>query len=111
MPPKGFATTQFDMITAEDIGLYKFDILGQRGLAKIKDCLAIVKDNHPEAADIDIHDIPRFKDDERIKQLLRSGTAIGCFYVESPAMRMLLSTCKTLCNYVKHKAADVACLR
>jgi len=27
MPPKGFRTTQFDMVTAEDIGLYKFDIL------------------------------------------------------------------------------------
>ena len=37
LPPKGFPTTQFDMITAEDIGLYKFDILGQRGLAKIRD--------------------------------------------------------------------------
>ncbi|MDX1477829.1 MAG: DNA polymerase III subunit alpha [Saprospiraceae bacterium] len=94
LPPKGFATTQFDMITAEDIGLYKFDILGQRGLAKIKDCLAIIQDNHPEQEPVDIHDIPRFKDDERIKELLRSGTAIGCFYVESPAMRMLLKKLK-----------------
>jgi DNA polymerase III alpha subunit len=37
MPPKGFPTTQFDMVVAEDIGLYKFDILSQRGLGKIKD--------------------------------------------------------------------------
>src|SRR5690606_34539463 len=37
MPPKGFATTQFDMVVAEDIGLYKFDILSQRGLGKIAD--------------------------------------------------------------------------
>lgn len=36
MPPKGFATVQFDMIIAEDIGIFKFDILGQRGLAKNK---------------------------------------------------------------------------
>lgn len=90
LPPKGFATTQFDMITAEDIGLYKFDILGQRGLAKIKDCLALVKENHPNDPEIDIHDIPRFKEDPKIKQQLREGKAIGCFYVESPAMRMLL---------------------
>ena len=90
MPPKGFPTTQFDMVVAEDIGLYKFDILGQRGLGKIKDCLQIIHENRPEVPSIDIHDIPRFKNDERIKSLLREGKAIGCFYVESPAMRMLL---------------------
>lgn len=90
MPPKGFPTTQFDMVVAEDIGLYKFDILSQRGLGKIKDAVQIVRYNHPEAPPIDIHDIKRFKEDERIKFLLRNAKAIGCFYVESPAMRMLL---------------------
>jgi len=90
MPAKGFATTQFDMVVAEDIGLYKFDILSQRGLGKIKDAVGIVKYNHPQKKPIDIHDIKRFKKDERIKHLLRNAKAIGCFYVESPAMRMLL---------------------
>lgn len=90
MPPKGFATTQFDMVVAEDIGLYKFDILSQRGLGKIKDTVNIVKYNHPNKTSIDIHDIKGFKKDERIKDLLRNAKAIGCFYVESPAMRMLL---------------------
>lgn len=90
LPPKGFATTQFDMVVAEDIGLYKFDILSQRGLGKIKDAVEIVKYNHPEKDLIDIHDIKRFKQDEKIKNLLRQAKAIGCFYVESPAMRMLL---------------------
>jgi DNA polymerase-3 subunit alpha len=90
MPPKGFPTTQFDMVVAEDIGLYKFDILSQRGLGKIKDAVEIVAYNHPEQPTIDIHDIKRFKQDERIKYLLRNAKAIGCFYVESPAMRMLL---------------------
>ena len=90
MPPKGFATTQFDMVVAEDIGLYKFDILSQRGLGKIKEAVEIVRYNHPEKPPIDIHDIKRFKKDERIKDLLRNAKAIGCFYVESPAMRMLL---------------------
>jgi len=90
MPPKGFATTQFDMVTAEDIGLHKFDILSQRGLGKIKEATEIVAYNHPEASPIDIHDIKRFKQDPKIKYLLREAKAIGCFYVESPAMRMLL---------------------
>lgn len=90
MPPKGFATTQFDMVRAEDIGLYKFDILSQRGLGKIKEAVEIIDHNYTEQAPIDIHDIKRFKQDERIKYLLKNAKAIGCFYVESPAMRMLL---------------------
>ena len=90
VPPKGFPTTQFDMIVAEDAGLYKFDILSQRGLGKIKDSLKIIKQNKPDKPDIDIHDIKRFKKDEKVKHLLRNAQAIGCFYVESPAMRMLL---------------------
>ncbi|MDT7831278.1 DNA polymerase III subunit alpha [Flavobacteriaceae bacterium S356] len=91
MPPKGFPTTQFDMVVAEDIGLYKFDILSQRGLGKIKDTVAIVQKNHPDKPPIDIHDIQRFKQDKRIRYLLKHAKAIGCFYVESPAMRMLLT--------------------
>ncbi|MEN8885868.1 MAG: DNA polymerase III subunit alpha, partial [Winogradskyella sp.] len=90
MPPKGFATTQFDMVTAEDIGLHKFDILSQRGLGKIKEAVEIVDANYNKQPPIDIHDIKRFKQDKRIKDLLRNAKAIGCFYVESPAMRMLL---------------------
>lgn len=90
MPPKGFPTVMFDMVTAEEIGLYKFDILSQRGLGKIREAVTIVGYNHPEQPPIDIHDIKRFKQDLKIKELLKSASAIGCFYVESPAMRMLL---------------------
>lgn len=90
MPPKGFNTTQFDMVVAEDVGLYKFDILSQRGLAKIKETIDVVRYNQPEVGTLDIHDIKGFKEDPKIKYLLKNAKAIGCFYVESPAMRMLL---------------------
>jgi len=90
LPPKGFTTTMFDMLIAEDIGLFKFDILSQRGLGKIKEAVSIVKYNQPSLRAIDIHDIKAFKEDKRIKYLLKNAKAIGCFYVESPAMRMLL---------------------
>ena len=90
MPPKGYPTIQFDMHIAEDVGLYKFDILSQRGLGKIKDAIEIIERTRPEDPVIDIHDMKRFKKDERIKVMLREAKAIGCFYVESPAMRMLL---------------------
>ena len=90
LPPKGFSTTMFDMVVAEDIGLYKFDILSQRGLGKIKEAVEIVHYNKPDESPIDIHDIKRFKEDKKIKHILKNAKAIGCFYVESPAMRMLL---------------------
>ena len=90
MPPKGYPTIQFDMHIAEDVGLYKFDILSQRGLGKIKDALELIRVMRPDEPEIDIHDMRRFKEDERIKSMLRNAEAIGCFYVESPAMRMLL---------------------
>lgn len=105
MPPKGFPTVQFDMIVAEDIGLYKFDILGQRGLGKIKDALLVIAQNQPDAMDFDIHDIKRFKQDEAIRELLRNGDAIGCFYVESPAMRMLMKKLR-VDNYLGLVAAS-----
>lgn len=87
-PPKGYPTTQFSMLEAEDIGLYKLDILSQRGLGHIKDTVDIVKRNR--GIDLDIHAISAFKKDEKIKELIRTGRCMGCFYVESPAMRMLL---------------------
>jgi len=90
LPPKGFPVTQYDMIIAEDVGLFKFDILAQRGLGKIKDTLAIVKHNQPEKANFDIHDVRRFYEDPQINKMVRTAQCMGCFYVESPAMRMLL---------------------
>ncbi|MBT3383922.1 MAG: DNA polymerase III subunit alpha [Prolixibacteraceae bacterium] len=90
--PKGFPTTHFDMQVSADIGLYKFDILSQRGLGKIKDTLEIVRKNRNKK--IDINNIKSFKDDPRVKNLLKTGKAIACFYVESPAMRMLLTKLK-----------------
>jgi len=95
LPPKGFPTVQFDMIIAEDVGLYKYDILGQRGLAKIKEAIKIIEYNQPQLADFDIHDIQRFKEDPKINALIRDAKCLACFYVESPAMRMLLSKLKT----------------
>ncbi len=90
LPPKGFPTTQFDMVVAEDVGLYKYDILGQRGLGKIKEALQLIKINQPEVPDVDIHDVKPFFEDANINRLVSQANCIGCFYVESPAMRMLL---------------------
>ena len=95
VPPKGFPTVQFDMIIAEDVGIFKFDILGQRGLAKIKDALEIIHYNRPELPTIDITQVETFKKDPAINELLSSGKAIGAYYVESPAMRGLMRKLQT----------------
>lgn len=93
-PPKGVPITQFSMHEAEDIGLHKFDILSQRGLGKIKDAIELVKKNHNVDLSKDIENIELLKSDPKIKEQLRQGNAIGCFYVESPGMRMLLAKLK-----------------
>ncbi|AUC81783.1 DNA polymerase III subunit alpha [Lacinutrix sp. Bg11-31] len=95
LPPKGFSTVQFDMNIAEDVGVFKFDILGQRGLAKIKEALEIIAQNKPELPPIDITNVEAFKRDPKINNLLKSGGAIGAYYVESPAMRGLMQQLQT----------------
>ncbi|MDO7173348.1 DNA polymerase III subunit alpha [Mariniflexile sp. AS56] len=95
LPPKGFPTIQFDMIIAEDVGVFKFDILGQRGLAKIKEAIEIVQYNRPELPPIDITQVEAFKKDPNINDLLKRGKAIGAYYVESPAMRGLMQKLQT----------------
>lgn len=88
LPPKGFPTTQFDMYLAEDIGFEKLDILSQRGIGHIKDAAEIIYKN--KGVKIDVHEVEKFKKNEKVQQQLKSGDTIGCFYIESPAMRGLL---------------------
>lgn len=89
MPPKGFLTTQWDMYVAEDLGFEKFDILSQRGLGHIRDCVEIVSKN--QNTQIDIREVKKFKRDDQVNKYLSTGNTIGCFYIESPAMRGLIT--------------------
>ncbi|REC42015.1 DNA polymerase III subunit alpha [Chryseobacterium sp. 5_R23647] len=92
MPPKGFAIVQFDMHTAEAIGLEKFDILSQRGLGTIKDTVDLIKEKR--GITIDIKDTTLSKNEVKCNEYLSIGKTIGCFYIESPAMRGLLRRLK-----------------
>ncbi|HKK69090.1 MAG TPA: hypothetical protein VJ946_12795, partial [Bacteroidales bacterium] len=89
MPPKGFPTTQWDMYVAEDLGYEKLDILSQRGIGHVKEAAEIVEETRGRK--IDVHDVKRFKQDKLVQKRLYQGETIGCFYIESPAMRGLLS--------------------
>lgn len=93
LPPKGFPITQFDMWTAEGAGFYKYDILSQRGLGTIKDCIRLVRKNTGSLIELNTEVC---KKDAKVKELIEAGNTIGCFYVESPGMRGLLK--KLRCN-------------
>lgn len=94
LPPKGYPTVQFDMHIAEDINFEKLDILSQRGLGHIKETRDLVLKNR--GIEIDIHKVQTFKTDELSNERLVNGDTIGCFYIESPAMRSLIR--KLLCK-------------
>lgn len=102
-PPKGFAVAQFDMHTAMDIGFEKFDILSQRGIGHIKEATQLILSNRN--INVDIENEKLFKDHPLCNDSLQIGNTIGCFYIESPAMRGLLK--KLRCdNYLTLVAAS-----
>ena len=107
LPPKGFPTTQYDMYSAEKVGLEKMDILSQRGIAHIRDAVEMVERNH--GIRIDIHQINALKEDELVKRQLLKAETCGCFYIESPGMRSLLR--KLRCSDYKTLVAASSIIR
>ena len=107
MPPKGFPIVQFDMHVAEEIGLEKFDILSQRGLGTINDTMKLIEEKR--GIKVNIRDVSLSKDEERCNEFLSRGKTIGCFYIESPAMRGLLRRLK--CNNYKVLVAASSIIR
>jgi len=92
LPPKGFSTLQHDMYLAESISFDKLDVLSQRGLGHIKEAVDIVKQT--QGLTIDIRKTEDFKKNDQVRNLISSSKTIGCFYIESPAMRQLLKKLK-----------------
>ena len=107
LPPKGFPTTQYDMYSAEKVGLVKVDILSQRGIARICDAVEMVERNR--GVHIDIHQINALKQDELIRRQLLKAETCGCFYIESPGMRGLLR--KLRCSDYKTLVAASSIIR
>jgi len=107
MPPKGFPIVQFDMHIAEDIGFEKFDILSQRGLGTIDDTVKLVEKNR--GIKINIKDVSISKDESTCNEFLSRGKTLGCFYIESPAMRGLLRRLK--CDNYKVLVAASSIIR
>ncbi len=89
--PKGVRIIQWEKDQAEDAGLVKIDLLGNRSLAVIRDALAAVRENYGTEIDYSTWDPTA---DPRTQDLIRRGDTMGVFYVESPAMRQLQQKCQ-----------------
>ncbi|SPQ00579.1 DNA polymerase III alpha subunit [Candidatus Sulfobium mesophilum] len=77
--------TQFDMGSAEGIGLLKFDFLGLKTLTVIQKTLDLIRQSGRE---ISLQDIPL--DDRETYELLSSGQTTGIFQLESAGMKDIL---------------------
>ncbi|MCI0567661.1 MAG: DNA polymerase III subunit alpha [Acidobacteria bacterium] len=83
---KGVMVVQWEKDQAEEAGLVKIDLLGNRSLSVIRDALRAVQRNHG----LDIrYDTFSPLEDPATLDLMRDGKTMGVFYVESPAMRQL----------------------
>ncbi|MCE4064291.1 DNA polymerase III subunit alpha [Chryseobacterium gleum] len=107
MPPKGFPIVQWDMYMAEELGFEKLDILSQRGLGTIKDTVRLIEEKR--GIKVDIKDTALSKDEKICNEFLSQGRTIGCFYIESPAMRGLLRRLK--CDNYKVLVAASSIIR
>lgn len=105
--PKGFPVAHCDMYHAEDLGLHKYDVLSQRGLGHLKSAADLIRRNQGKT--VDLYNLDKIKQDPRVKAMLKSGDALGCFYIESPAMRGLLT--KLACDNYIHLVAASSIIR
>ncbi len=77
---------QFEKDGAEDAGLVKIDLLGNRSLAVIRDAIAMVHANTGVQLDYTSDEAGR---DPATRKAFRTGQTLGVFYTESPASRLL----------------------
>ncbi len=82
-------STQFDMYSAENAGLVKFDFLGLKTLTVIDKTQKLINKNDPrfKVKDIDY-------EDSKVYQLLSSGKTVGLFQLESSGMKDALVNMK-----------------
>ncbi len=83
--PKGVPIIQWEKDGAEEAGLVKIDLLGNRSLGVIRDAVRNMQKNRRPFSEI--HWEP--EDDIFTQHTVAQGRTMGCFYIESPAMRLL----------------------
>jgi DNA polymerase-3 subunit alpha len=97
-------STQFDMYSAENAGLIKFDFLGLKTLTVISRTQKLI---NKKVKDFKIEEIDF--EDKKVFELLSSGYTVGLFQVESAGMREALLQMKP--NHIEDIIALVALYR
>ncbi len=97
-------STQFDMYSAENAGLVKFDFLGLKTLTVINNTQKLVR---KKIKDFDIEKISY--EDQKVFDLLSTGKTVGLFQIESAGMREALIQMKP--NHIEDIIALVALYR
>ncbi len=97
-------STQFDMYSAENAGLIKFDFLGLKTLTVINNTQKLVR---KKINDFQIENIDF--EDQKVFELLSSGKTVGLFQIESAGMREALTQMKP--NHIEDIIALVALYR
>ena len=97
-------STQFDMYSAENAGLIKFDFLGLKTLTVINNTQKLVQEKNKN---FNIENINY--DDQNVFELLSSGKTVGLFQIESSGMREALLQMKP--NHIEDIIALVALYR
>ena len=97
-------STQFDMYSAENAGLVKFDFLGLKTLTVINNTQKLVEKNHPNFKIETIN-----YEDQKVFDLLSSGKTVGLFQLESSGMKDALINMKP--NHLEDIIALVALYR
>jgi DNA-directed DNA polymerase III PolC len=90
--PKGIPLIQWEKDSAEKAGLVKIDLLGNRSLGVIRDCIKAIESTGDDFTDFSRKDP---EDDQKTQQQVGLGNTMGCFYIESPAMRLLQKKSRT----------------
>ena len=97
-------STQFDMYSAENAGLIKFDFLGLKTLTVINNTQKLIRKKNK---DFNIENIDF--EDQKVFDLLSSGKTVGLFQIESSGMREALIQMKP--NHIEDIIALVALYR
>jgi error-prone DNA polymerase len=80
--------TQVDMHNGiDELGLIKFDILGNGSLSVLRDALAQLEEQGE--ADPNVNDLEKCYADPAVQDVIRKGRTKGIFYIESPAQTRL----------------------
>ncbi len=88
---QGWPVLAWEKDGVEEAGLVKIDLLGNRSLAVLRDCLAMVQPLRllQGLPPLEWHSFAPCEDGPTIA-MLEQGDSLGVFYIESPATRLLL---------------------